>query len=301
MPQNYYNQIKTELINNEAYKRVKDYSKNRSDLAAYYNVGKILIVAQGGEKRAKYGDELIKNYSKRLTEELGAGYSTRNLKNMRSFYLFVQKGHAVRAELSWVHYRELLPIEDFNKTKYYIDEIVKNCWSYRELHQHIKSRDYERLSLTARKKLATGTEPTLPDIVKNPIIIKNTRSDEIFSEKILQQLILEDLPHFLKELGEGFTFIDNEYKIRTDNSYNYIDLLLYNIKYNCYVVIELKITELKAEHIGQIKKYMNYIDANLRTITQDKTIGIIITKKDSKFVIEYCSDERVKAVEWKLG
>ena len=303
MSQNYYYQIKTALINNEAYKRVKDYSKNRSDLATYYNVGKILIIAQGGEKRAKYGDELIKNYSVRLTEELGEGYSVRNLKNMRSFYLFIQKGHAVRAELPWVHYRELLSIKDFDKTEYYIDEAVKNCWSYRELHQHIKSRDYERLSLTAKKKLAAGNTPALQDIVKDPIIIKSNytdSSDVIFSEKVLKQLILEDLPHFLKELGEGFTFIDQEYKIRTDNNYNYIDLLLFNYKYNCFVVIELKVTELRAEHIGQIKKYMNYIDSNLKTITQDKTIGIIITKKNNKFVIEYCSDPRVKMVEWRL-
>lgn len=250
MPQNYYSQIKTELINNEVYKRVKDYSKNRSDLATYYNVGKILIEAQGGEKRAKYGDELIKNYSKRLSEELGKGYSTRNLKNMRSFYLFIQKGHAMRAELAWVHYRELLPIGDFNKTEYYIDEIVKNCWSYRELHQHIKSRDYERLPTSTREKLAAGDKPTLPDIVKNPII-KNTRGDGIFSEKILQQLILEDLPHFLKELGEGFTFIDNEYKIRAKNSYNYIDLLLFNYKYDCFVVIELYRPARICEMCGQ--------------------------------------------------
>ena len=304
MPQNYYNQIKTELINNEAYKRVKDYSKNRSDLAAYYNVGKILIAAQGGEKRNEYGNQIIKDYSRRLTKELGTGYSSRNLYNMRLFYLQVQKSQilqTVSAKLSWSHCVELINLDNIDKLNYYTSLCETQALSVRELRQHIKSRDYERLSLTARKKLATGAEPILPDIVKNPIIIKNTRGDEIFSEKILQQLILEDLPHFLKELGEGFTFIDNEYKIRTDNNYNYIDLLLYNIKYNCYVVIELKITELKAEHIGQIKKYMNYIDANLRTIAQDRTIGIIITKKDNKFVIEYCSDPRVKTVEWKLS
>ena len=301
MPQNYYNQIKTELINNEAYKRVKDYSKNRSDLATYYNVGKILIAAQGGEKRAKYGDELIKNYSKRLTEELGKGYAIQSLKNMRSFYLLIEKSQTLSVQLTWSHYVELLKFNDINEINYYISLCESQALSVRELRQHIKSRDYERLSLTARKKLATGTEPALPDIVKNPIIIKNTRGDEIFSERVLQQLILEDLPHFLKELGEGFTFIDNEYKIRTDNNYNYIDLLLFNYKYNCFVVIELKITELKAEHIGQIKKYMNYIDANLKAITQDKTIGIIIIKKDNKFVIEYCSDPRIKTVEWKLN
>ena len=304
MSQNYYNQIKTELINNEAYKRVKDYSKNRSDLATYYNVGKILITAQGGEKRNEYGNQIIKEYSRRLTKELGIGYSSRNLYNMRLFYLQVQKSQilqTVSAKLSWSHCVELINLRDINEINYYTSLCESQALSVRELRQHIKSRDYERLSLTARKKLATGTQPSLPDIVKNPIIIKNTRSDEIFSEKVLQQLILEDLPHFLKELGEGFTFIDNEYKIRTDNNYNYIDLLLFNYKYNCFVVIELKITELKAEHIGQIKKYMNYVDANLKTITQDRTIGIIITKKDNKFVIEYCSDARIKMVEWKLG
>ena len=301
MPQNYYNQIKTELINNEAYKRVKDYSKNRSDLATYYNVGKILIAAQGGEKRAKYGDELIKNYAAKLVTEVGKQYNWITLTKMRKFYLMAQKVATVSQQLTWSHYVELLKFDNINEINYYTSLCESQALSVRELRQHIKSRDYERLSLTARKKLATGTQPSLPDIVKNPIINKNTRSDEIFSEKVLQQLILEDLTHFLKELGEGFTFIDNEYKIRTDNNYNYIDLLLFNYKYNCFVVIELKITELKAEHIGQIKKYMNYVDANLKTITQDRTIGIIITKKDNKFVIEYCSDARIKMVEWKLG
>ena len=111
---------------------------------------------------------------------------------------------------------------------------------------------------------------------------------------------MEDLPSFLKELGNGFTFVENEYKIKIGNSYNYIDLLLYNIKFNCYVVVELKVTELKKEHIGQIEVYMNYIDKNLREITQDKTIGIIICKKNNKFIMEYCSDKRILSKEYKL-
>ena len=101
----------------------------------------------------------------------------------------------------------------------------------------------------------------------------------MISEKVLQRLILEDIPSFLKELGNGFTFIENEYKIKVVNTYNYIDLLLYNIEFNCYVVVELKITELKKEHIGQIQVYMNYINNNLKKANQNKTIGIIICKK----------------------
>ncbi|HIS11746.1 MAG TPA: DUF1016 family protein, partial [Candidatus Onthocola stercoravium] len=129
---------------------------------------------------------------------------------------------------------------------------------------------------------------------------KNSINKEIISEKALQKVILEDLPSFLDELGEGFTFVKNEYKIKIGNSYNYIDLLLYNIDFNCYVVVELKVTELKKEHIGQIEVYMNYIDKNLREITQDKTIGIIICKKNNKFIMEYCSDKRILSKEYQL-
>ncbi|HOP65691.1 MAG TPA: PDDEXK nuclease domain-containing protein [Bacilli bacterium] len=131
------------------------------------------------------------------------------------------------------------------------------------------------------------------DFVKNPILIKNISNYANISEKILQKLILEDLPSFMKELGSGFSFIENEYKIKIGNNYNYVDLLLYNIKFKCYVVIELKVTELKKEHIGQIQIYMNYIDNNIKKVNQGKTIGIIICKKDNKFIMEYCSDKRI--------
>ena len=131
-------------------------------------------------------------------------------------------------------------------------------------------------------------------------MIKNNYNYNIISEKILQKLILEDILSFLKELGNGFTFIDNEYKIKIGDKYNYIDLLLYNIEFNCYVVIELKVTELKKEYIGQIHVYMNYIDNNLKTVNQDKTIGIIICKRDNKYILEYCSDKRILSREYEL-
>ena len=137
--------------------------------------------------------------------------------------------------------------------------------------------------------------------MKNPIIINNTSNYEVISEKILQKIILEDIESFMKELGNSFSFIGSEYKIKIGNTYNYIDLLLYNIEFNCYVVIELKITELRKEHIGQIEVYMNYVDKNIKKITQDKTIGIIICKKNNKYIMEYCSDNRILAKEYELA
>ena len=288
----YYNEIKNELISNEANKRVKDYSKNKYELERYYNVGKLLIEAQGGEERAKYGDGLIKDYSKRLTIELGKGYSERTLKNMRKFYLF-QKGQSMPAQLTWSHYCELLPIDNINKINYYIDLTIKLNLSYRKLRERIKSNEYERLPDSTKNKLINKEESNIIDFVKNPIIIKNNTNYEIISEKVLQKLILEDISSFLEELGPGFTFIKNEYKIKLGNTYNYIDLLLFNYEYNAFVVIELKVTELKKEHIVQIQVYMNYIDANLKKIYHDKTIGIIICKEDNNYVIKYCSDKRI--------
>ena len=292
---NYYNEIKTELINNEITKRVKDYSKNRSDLNTYYNVGKLL-----SEAGKHYGEGIIKEYSKRLTNELGKGYSISNLKNMRNFYVFFSKSQTMSGQLTWSHYIELLKLVDKEKINYYIKIIEEENLSVRELRQRIKNNDYERLDEETKKKLKNKEELKVPDLVKNPIQIRNTSDYNEISEKVLQKLILEDIPSFLKELGNGFCFIDNEYKIKIGDRYNYIDLLLFNIEYNCYVVIELKVTELKKEHIGQIQVYMNYIDKNLKSINQNKTIGIIICKKENNYIIEYCSDDRILAREYEL-
>lgn len=289
---NYYNEIKKELVNNEVYKKAKDYSKNRNDLSTYYNVGKLLIEAQGGKKRAKYGDNLIKEYSKRLTKELGAKYSYRNIMNMRKFYLLFkdEKVNAMRSQLSWTHYRELLKLNDINEINYYIETSIKQNLSYRDLHKKIQNREYQRLDNKTKEKLIRKEESKVEDFIKNPILIRNNLGVEEVSEKVLRQLILEDLDNFMTELGEDFCYIKNEYKIKLGNTYNYIDLLLFNIKYNCYVVIELKVTELKKEHIGQINMYMNYIDKNIKRPEHNPTIGIIICKKDNYFVVEYSSN-----------
>ena len=292
---NYYKEIKNELINNEITKRVKDYSKNRSDLTTYYNVGKLL-----SEAGKHYGEGIIKEYSRRLTQDIGIKYDVSSLNKMKKFYLLNLKLATLSPKLSYSHYVELLSKDNLDEINYYIMVAEQKNLSVRQLRERIKNKEYERLDDITREKLIAKEETTLADLIKNPIVIKNSNNREIISEKVLQQLILEDIPSFLKELGDGFTFVENEYKIKIGNTYNYIDLLLYNIKFNCYVVVELKVTELKKEHIGQIEVYMNHIDKNLREINQDKTIGIIICKKDNKFIMEYCSDKRILSKEYKF-
>ena len=300
---NYYNEIKNELVNNEVYKRVKDYSKNKNELSTYYNVGKLLIEAQGGEERAKYGDGLIKEYSKKLSEELGGKYNITTLKRMRQFYLIIEKGATLWHQLTWSHYRELLTFDNVDEINYYIKQTGDYNLSVRELKEKIKSKEYQRLDDNTKLKLINKEETVVSDFIKNPIVIRNKYNidKESITEKILQRLILEDIPSFLKELGEGFTFVENEYKIKIGNTYNYIDILLFNYIYNCFVVIELKVTELKKEHIGQIQIYMNYVDKNIKTINQDKTIGVIICKKDNGYYIEYSSDNRIFSKNYILS
>ena len=294
---NYYNEIKTELINNEITKRVKDYSKNRSDLNTYYNVGKLL--AEAGKH---YGEGIIKEYSDRLSSELNIKYSVRTLYKIIKYFNYMnkQKVPTVSAKLSWSHYDELLKLTDENIINYYIKISEEQNLSVRELRKKIKSNEYERLDEETKKKLKDKEKLKVPDLVKNPIKIRNTSGNNEISEKVLQKLILEDIPAFLDELGNGFTFVRNEYKIKIGDRYNYIDLLLYNVKYKCYVVVELKVTELNSNHTGQIQKYMNYIDKNIKNIDDNKTVGIIICKKENKYVIEYCSDDRIISREYEL-
>ena len=294
---NYYNEIKNELINNEINRKVKNYSINKSDLGTYYNVGKIL-----SEAGKHYGEGIIKEYSQKLKFDLNKNYSVRLLYRMLKYYNFVseEKLPTLSAKLSWSHYDEILRFDDINKIVFYIKISEQQNLSVRQLRKKIKSNEYERLPLEAKNKLINQDESNVVDFVKNPIKIKNGNKYDIFSEKILQKLILEDIENFLDELGSGFTFIKSEYPIRIGDRYNYIDLLLYNIKYKCYVVIELKVTELKKEHTGQIMTYMNYIDKNIKTIDENDTVGIIICKQDNEYVIRYCSDDRIIAREYEL-
>ncbi len=299
---NYYNEIKKELIDNEVYKRIKDYSKNKYELERYYNVGKLLVEAQGGEARARYGDSLIKEYSKRLITEVGKKYNERTLRRIRQFYLLFKNEiwSTVSTKLTWSHYVELIKFDNVDLISYYINISINNNLSVRELRNKIKNKEYQRLPVNTKQVLKAADNMTIKNFIKHPILIKNKYNTVNITERMLKNLILEDMDSFLKELGNGFCYIENEYKIRFGNTYNYIDILLFNIEFNCYVVVELKVTELKKEHIGQIQVYMNYIDKNVKKTNHNKTIGIIIAKRDNKFVMEYCSDSRIYDTTYEL-
>ena len=290
---NYYDEIKNKLIDNEIYNRVKDYSKERNKVITYFEVGKLL-----DEAGKHYGENIIKEYSLKLINEVGKKFNERTLRRIRQYYrVFCNKKWSPMAtKLSWSHYTELLSIKDERK----LNISIKNNLSKRQLREKIKTNEYERLDEETKSKLINNEEYYVTDFVKNPILIKNNFNYKEISEKVLKKLILENIESFMNELGNSFCFVGSEYKIKIGNRYNYIDLLLFNIEYNCYVVIELKVTELKKEHVGQIQVYMNYIDNNLKKLSQDSTIGIIICKKDNNYIIEYCSDDRIIARAYSL-
>ena len=294
---NYYEEIKNKIIDNEIYCKVKDYSKERNTVSTYFEIGRLLTEAGG-----KYGDNIIEEYSKKLVVEVGKKYNIKTLYKMKQLYKVFsdEKVAPLVRQLSWSNCLQLLPIKNYNKINYYANQCIKYNLSKRQLEEKIKSKEYERLSEGTKSKLIANEEPLLLDLVKNPILIKNTNKYTEISEKVLQQIILEDIKNFMQELGNGFCFISNEYPIKIGNNYNYIDLLLFNYEYNCFIVVELKTTKLKKEHIGQIEVYMNYIDKNLKKSNQDKTIGIIICKKDNEYIIEYCSDKRIIARNYEL-
>lgn len=294
---NYYNEIKEKLLQSEIYNKSKDYLKDRNKVRVYFETGKLL-----SEAGKAYGKNIIKQYAEKLTIEVGKNYNERTLYGMRKFYeIFSNKKlNPLGSKLSWSHYRELLPLKNIDEIKYYIYICEKNNLTKRELQFRLKKHEYDHLSEKTKSKLIINEELKVDDLVPNPIIIKANSLNKNLTEYALKQVILNNLDEFLFQLGYGFTYVGNEYKIKVDNKYNYIDLLLFNYEYNCFVVIELKITELKKEHIGQIQVYMNYIDDKLRKINQGKTIGIIICRKNNRYIIEYCSDERIIAREYEL-
>lgn len=285
---NYYNEIRNKLVDNEINKRVKDYSKNKYELEIYYEVGKLLT-----EAGKHYGEGIITEYSIKLSNELGKKYSVRYLFDIKRLYSFL-KVHPLGAQLTISHCRILFSVKDDNKLNYYINKCIDNNLTKRELREIIKSKEYERLPESTKSKLKSNKNNyNVVDFVPNPIIIRNKNNLDVIKEKVLQKIILEDLDFFLKELGLGFMYVGHEYKIKIGNNYNFIDILLYNIKYRCYVVVELKTTRLKKEHIGQVMIYMNYVDKNIKEALDNKTIGLIVSKEGDDYIIKYSSDNRI--------
>ena len=293
----YYDEIKNKIIDNETYERVKDYSKERHRVITYYEIGKLLYEAGG-----KYRANIIKQYSKKLVIEVGTKYNERTLRRMKQLYLFFkkQKWSPLGTKLSISHLRVLFTLKDNNEINYYVKQIINKNMSKRELEYIVKSKEYERLPDETKNKIIKEEKLEVKDLVPDPILIKNKNNIEIITEKVLHNLILEDIPSFMKELGNGYSFIDDEYKIKIGDTYHKIDLLFFNIKYNAYVVVELKASEFKVEYISQVQKYMNYIDKNIKEISNNSTIGILICKRENKYVIEYCSDERIAVRKYVL-
>ena len=294
---NYYNEIKNKLIDNEIYSKVKDYSKERHKVITYFEVGKLL-----DEAGSKYGDNILNDYSNRLVIEFGKKYNERTLRRIRQYYRIFknEKWSPLATKLSWSHYSELLSIKDDNELIYYINIAYERNLSKRELREKIKNKEYQRMPIETKNKIVSKDKIEVKDLVPNPILIRNRNNTEIVTEKASHNLILEDIESFMKELGNSFSFIGSEYKIKIGDRNHYIDLLLYNIKFKCYVVIELKVIKLNSNHTGQIQNYMNYIDKNVKGIDDNKTVGIIICKQNNQYVIDYCSDDRIIAREYEL-
>lgn len=297
----YYKEIKDKIIDTETTIRVKDYSKNKVILENYYEIGKLIVEAQGGEERAKYGDSLIKKYANLLTAELGKGYTASALKRIRKFYLIIEKGATMSHQISWSNYVEVLKSNDLYEINYYLNICKSQNLTVRQLREFIKDNRYKKLDFITKQKLIENKTPELTELIKNPIIINNPGKIEVINEKELQKLIMEDIYRFLRQFGSGYMFVGNEYPLKIGDTYYKIDLLLYNIEYESYVVVELKIGKLKHEHVGQLELYMNYIDKHIKKPTHNKTIGIILCHKNNKLIMEYCSNPSIISREYILN
>ena len=302
---NYYKEIKNLIEEKEVNDKVRYLESNKETIKTYYEIGRLLIKAQGGEEKAKYGDGLIKKWSEKLTKEYGKGYDISNMKRMRKLYLVFQKGGTPchQFNLSWSHYRYLLKFDNENERNYYINRCILNNLSVRGLINEIKTKSFDRLSYADKKniKLITDKENNLDikDMIHDPILI-NIDSKEKMNEKVLKKYILKELEHFFLELGTGFTFVGSEYKLSYNNKNYYIDLLLFNYKLNRFIVCELKLNDLDAKDIGQTLNYMKITDKVLREKRHKSTIGIIVSKRNDKFILEYVSDLDIMLTTYKL-
>ena len=295
------------LTNNNIYQEIKEllYSaKNRvyqtintTMTQTYFQIGKRIVEEeQGGETRAEYGKSLLKLLSVQLINEFGKGFSVDNLENMRRFYLAFQKSETVsrKFELSWSHYIFLTRIENINERNFYEIESIENSWSLRELKRQFDSGLFERLKLSSDKQkvkelsLNGQVIQTAQDLIKDPYILEFVGLPELslYSESELEQKLIDKLEHFLLELGKGFTFVARQKRITIDEKHFKVDLVFYNRLLKSFVVIDLKIGELKHQDIGQMMMYVNYFDRFEKTDDENSTIGIILCKDKSKALVE---------------
>lgn len=298
---NYFDVAANYVKKAEIGKSIREANTNRELVECYWNVGRLIVEAQGGKEKAKYGNELIKKWAEKLTKEYGKGYSYENLFRFRKFYLTFPIVDTMCPQLNWSVIRVLLPIVDVNKRNYYINLCIKNNLSVRELNREIKSNSYERLEYKPDKIdiIVPSKITDISDNFMNPILLK-LEDKEVKNEIDLEKLIYSQLSYVFLQLGNGFTWVGNQYKVSDGNKNYFIDMLLYNIKYNCYVVVEIKCRKLRKEDKGQVEFYMNLIDNYVKESSNNPTIGIIITKEQDKLVANFVRSEKVMPLTYEI-
>ncbi len=298
---NYYDEVNSYVKKVEIGKAIRETNANMELVECYWNVGRLIVEAQGGKEKAKYGNELIKTWAEKLTEEYGKGYNYTNLSRFRQFYLAFPIVAPLGQQLSWTIIRTILPIKDENKRNYYINLCIANDLSKRELEKEIKSNSYERLEYKPDKiDVVVSTKvPAIVNNFKNPILLE-LKDKEIKSESDLEKLIYSQLSCVFLQLGNGFMWVGNQYKVSDGNKNYFIDMLLYNYIYNCFVVVEIKCRKLKKEDKGQVEFYMNLVDNYVKEPSNNPTIGIIITKDQDKFVANFVRSEKVVPLTYEF-
>lgn len=290
---NYISEIKQIL----AQARQKAYTAvNSSMVEAYWKVGeRIVLQEQGGESRAAYGEQILKELSIALTAELGRGFSYANLRNMRQFYLTypdIEKCYAVRSNLSWTHHRLIMRVENPEAREYYLKECAEQNWSSRLLERNINTFYYQRLLSSQDKSLLpvkASEQMQVGDFIKDPYIFEFLNIDQphTASELQIETALIDKLQHFLLELGKGFSFVGRQYRISSELEHFYIDLVFYNYILKCFVLIDLKTTKLSHQDIGQMDMYRRMFDDLRKPDGDNPTIGIILCAEKSETVVKY--------------
>ena len=298
---NNYEEVETLVKKVEIGKAIKERQANNEITEAYWNIGKLIIDAQGGKEKSKYGDKLLKEWSEKLSKEYGKGYDYTNLSRFRQLYLYFPIIGPVGQQLNWTIIRTILPIKDENKRNYYINLCIKNNLSKRELIKEIKSNSFERLEHKTDKVdiITSAIVPAIIENFKNPILL-NLNGNKVENGKDLEKLIYSQLSYVFMQLGNDFTWVGNQYKISDGNKNYYIDMLLYNVNYNCYVVVEIKCRSLKKEDKGQTEFYMTLVDKYKKRANNNPTIGIIITREQDKFVANFVKSEKLVPLTYEL-
>ena len=284
----------------EINKGYHDYFKNKDLVNNYFEIGKLLIEAQGGEEHDTYGNKLIKTWSAELTEKFGKGYDASNLRRFRQFYSEFKICGPLGHILTWTNIRLLLPIKNENKRNYYINMCIKKNLSKRALEKEIKNNAFERLSLADKENIKLINDRneilTIKDTLKDPMLIPINEDLDKISEEKLVKIIRKELEIFLLELGCGYTYAGKE--VRMGESY--CDLLFFNTEFLCYVVIELKIRKIKKEDIGQLEYYINYVDENMKKESFNPTIGVLVAKEGNYLVMKYCTNKNIYKTTYKI-